>query len=88
MHRHPHQIFDRGHGRQIDDRHDLACNVGEAEARRVQQARRPAKLVGAEVGEESLDRRAAVRCMQVAARGFTAVQFDRQRVVRVLVAGA
>ena len=39
--------------------------------------RRPAQLVGAEFGEESLDRGAALRRAQVAARGLAAFRSGR-----------
>ena len=56
MDRHADDAFDRSHRSEVDDRDHLVCDVGEAEARRAEHARRPAQLVGAVAGKEALDR--------------------------------
>ena len=60
-------ILDRGDRGEVDDRDDLAGDVGEAVAVGMQDSRRSAQFVGAIVGEEVLDRRAAVGGAQVGA---------------------
>ena len=77
MDRRADRVFERGDRGEIDDRDDLARDIREAVARRVQHLRRPAQLVGAEGREELLDRGAALGRAQVAARGLAAVVLDR-----------
>src|SRR5262249_3245863 len=58
---------DRG---DIDDRNDLAGDIGEAVARRVQELRQSAQLVSAEPPEERLDGGPPRGRAQIAAHGF------------------
>ena len=50
----------------------------------VQHFGRPAQLIGAEVGKETLDRGAPLRLAQTSARRNRAIEFNRED-VRVLV---
>src|SRR5262249_38495970 len=58
MDRHADDAFDCGNRSEVDDRDHLVGDVGKAETRRVEYARRATQFVGAVAGEEALDRRA------------------------------
>ena len=63
-------------------------DVRKTVARRVQDPGRSAQFVGTVAGEEPLDRGAALRRAQVAARRLAAVGVDRQNVGRFVESGA
>ncbi len=66
MHRRADRVLDGGHRREIDDGHHFAGDVGETVAGRMQDLRRSAQLIGAELGEEPLDGGASFRRAQIA----------------------
>ena len=70
MHRCAGGVFQGGDRREVDDRDDLPRHVGKAVAVGAQHLRRAAQFVGAELGEEPLDRGAPFRRAEIAARGL------------------
>src|SRR5215467_12991997 len=88
VHRQPDGGLNCGHGSEIDDRNDLARDIGEAVTRRVQDLRRSPQLIRAELREELLDAVPAIARAQVTLHGRAAVEFDGQRMARVIKAGA
>ena len=81
-------VFKRRYGREIDDRHRLTGNVGEAKTRSMQHLRGPAQLLGAKGCKEPLDRGPALLGPQVPARGFSAFGRDDERVAFIVEVGA